>query len=113
MIRELAADTSWDPSLLNLIKQTPKQSIIDWRLMWRDANQTWTSSGGRIIQLGDAAHSFLPTSANGGTQAVEDGISLAACLELAGKDGVPLATRAHNHLRSVCPRSLSRSLPRD
>ena len=103
MIRELEADSAWDSRLLALIKQTPKQSIVDWRLMWRDANAIWTSPGGLISQLGDAAHSFLPTSANGGTQAMEDGISLASCLQLAGKDDIPLATRVHNHLRSGRP----------
>jgi hypothetical protein len=54
-----------------------------------------------VIQLGDAAHSFLPTSANGATQALEDAISLAACVKLALKDnlGIALATQVHNTLR--------------
>lgn len=51
--------------------------------------------------LGDAAHTMLPTSGNGGTQAVEDAMSLAACLQIAGKGHVPQATRVHNKLRSV------------
>jgi 2-polyprenyl-6-methoxyphenol hydroxylase-like FAD-dependent oxidoreductase len=84
---------------LALIKQTPDKHIIDWKLMWRNANPKWTSPGNLIIQIGDAAHSFLPTSANGATQAVEDGISLASCLHLAGKENITLATRVHNHLR--------------
>lgn len=67
--------------------------------MWRNSNPTWTSAGRMIIQLGDAAHAFLPTSANGATQAVEDGISLAACLELAGKDNIAMGVRVHNLLR--------------
>ena len=43
-----------------LIKLTPPEKLIDWKLMWRDPNSQWTSPGGRVIQLGDAAHSFLP-----------------------------------------------------
>jgi 2-polyprenyl-6-methoxyphenol hydroxylase-like FAD-dependent oxidoreductase len=85
---------------LQLIKQTHKNTTVDWKLMWRDPKPAWTSPSLRIIQLGDAAHTFLPTSANGATQAMEDGISLASCLELAGKDNIPLALRVHNHLLS-------------
>ena len=40
--------------------------------MCRDPQQKWTSPAGRVIQLGDAAHAFLPNSSNGGTQAMED-----------------------------------------
>lgn len=101
VLRELEKQPGWDEGLLALIKQTPKQAIVDWKLMWRNPNPLWTSVGGLVVQLGDAAHSFLPTSANGATQACEDGISLATCLELAGKNNIPLATRVHNTLRSV------------
>ena len=34
-----------------------------------------------------------------GTQALEDAISLAACVSIAGKDSIPQATRVHNLLR--------------
>ena len=99
VIHRLEGGCSWDPDLLALIKQTPKQSIVNWKLMWRDPNPIWTSPGGLVVQVGDAAHSFLPTSANGATQALEDGISLASCLHLAGKHNVALATKVHNTLR--------------
>ncbi|KAF2164032.1 hypothetical protein M409DRAFT_68247 [Zasmidium cellare ATCC 36951] len=84
-----------------LIKLTPPDKLIDWKLMWRDPNSQWTSPGGRVIQLGDAAHSFLPSSGNGGTQAIEDAISLATCLSLAHTthQPLPLALRIHNLLR--------------
>lgn len=91
---------AWDQALLALIKRTPEDSIVDWRLLWRNPNPKWVSDSGRIVQIGDAAHTFLPTSANGGTQACEDAISLAACLRMAGStDNVPLATRVHFALR--------------
>ncbi|KAK4499286.1 hypothetical protein PRZ48_009799 [Zasmidium cellare] len=84
-----------------LIKLTPPDKLIDWKLMWRDPNSQWTSPGGRVIQLGDAAHSFLPSSGNGGTQAIEDAISLATCLSLAHTNNQPYpsALRIHNLLR--------------
>jgi hypothetical protein len=34
--------------------------------------------------------------------AMEDAFSLAACLQIAGKNKACLATKVHNHLRSVC-----------
>lgn len=70
------------PEIMNrVIKRTPKDGIIDWKLGWRDPQMTWSSPEGRVIQLGDSAHTFLPSSGNGGTQAVEDAISLTTCLQ--------------------------------
>ena len=83
------------------MRQTPPKSVVDYKIMWRNPNTKWTSDGGLIVQVGDSAHSFLPTSANGATQAMEDGISLAACLKLVGKNNIALATRVHTQLRSV------------
>lgn len=39
------------------------------------------------------------TSAQGASQAVEDGVALAACLQLAGKDDIPLAVSTWEALR--------------
>ncbi|KAL3599767.1 hypothetical protein FPOAC2_03995 [Fusarium poae] len=97
--KALQAVESWEPFVTELIKATPNQSVLDWKLMWRDPQPRWTSPGGRVVQIGDAAHSFLPTSASGGTMAMEDAYSLAACLGIAGKKDVSLATKVHNHLR--------------
>lgn len=58
-----------------------------------------------MVQIGDAAHPFLPTSASGGTMAMEDAYSLASCLHLARKEHVSLATKVHNHLRYVTVKS--------
>lgn len=67
--------------------------------MWRDPQPKWASPGGRVVQIGDAAHTFIPSSGNGGTQAIEDAVSLAACIGLAGKDNLANAARVHNLLR--------------
>lgn len=90
---------AWDETLLAVMRQTPPKSVVDYKIMWRNPNTKWASDGGLILQLGDSAHSFLPTSANGATQAMEDGISIAACLKMAGRHNVALATRVHTHLR--------------
>jgi hypothetical protein len=49
--------------------------------------------------VGDSAHSFIPTSGNGATQALEDAITLATCLQLGGKGSVATSTKAYNLLR--------------
>ncbi|KAK5175117.1 uncharacterized protein LTR77_000254 [Saxophila tyrrhenica] len=83
-----------------VIKTIPSSSLVDWKVMWRDPQPQWTSPGGRVCQLGDAAHTFLPSSGNGATQAIEDAVSLAACISMGRiREGVPNATRVHNLLR--------------
>ncbi|KAF4231529.1 hypothetical protein CNMCM8980_005233 [Aspergillus fumigatiaffinis] len=97
--KALKAVKGWEPFVTELIKATPNHTVLDWKLMWRNPQPRWTSPGGRVVQIGDAAHPFLPTSASGGTMAMEDAYSLAACLHIAGKKDVSLATKVHNHLR--------------
>ncbi|KAK6398138.1 hypothetical protein LTR65_003218 [Meristemomyces frigidus] len=90
----------WPEIADRVIMTTPSDQLVDWKLMWRDPQPQWTSPGGFVVQLGDAAHTFLPSSGNGGTQAMEDAISLAACIAMAGsKEHIPDATRVHNLLR--------------
>lgn len=72
--------------------------------MWRDPKPRWVSPIGRVVQIGDSAHPFLPTSASGGTKAMDDAFALAACLQIAGKNDACLATKVHNHLRYVTVR---------
>jgi 2-polyprenyl-6-methoxyphenol hydroxylase-like FAD-dependent oxidoreductase len=81
------------------MKKTPKDGIIDWELMWRDPRENWASPQGRVVQVGDSAHTFLPSSGNGATQAMEDAISLATCLQIGGKSNISLATKVHTKLR--------------
>ena len=89
----------WDEKFLAIMRQTPQKAVVDYKIMWRNPNPRWVSEGGLILQVGDSAHSFLPTSANGATQAMEDGISIAACLKIAGRENIPLATKVHVALR--------------
>lgn len=87
--------------MLAVIKKTPPNTVIDYKITWRDPDPVWTSKSGHVVKIGDAAHAFIPNSTNGATQAMEDGISLAACLKLAGKPNIALATRIHTKLRYV------------
>jgi 2-polyprenyl-6-methoxyphenol hydroxylase-like FAD-dependent oxidoreductase len=99
-VLELTSKIPGFPAVANqLIQKTPSDGIIDWKLMWRDPQENWVSPLGRVVQVGDSAHTFLPSSGNGATQAMEDAISLATCLQIGGKSGISWATKTHNKLR--------------
>ncbi|KIV96099.1 hypothetical protein PV10_00003 [Exophiala mesophila] len=100
-IQFLATTLGSCPEILRKVfNTTPEDHLVDWKLLWRDPESVWTSPKGRVIQLGDAAHTFVPSSGNGATQAIEDAMSLASCLEIGGKSNVPMALRVHNLLRA-------------
>ncbi|GKZ22571.1 hypothetical protein AbraCBS73388_008732 [Aspergillus brasiliensis] len=90
---------SWDPLLIDIIRMSPEARIVRWKLCMRNPQRKWTSSGGRIVQIGDSAHSFIPTSANGACMALEDGASLAECLRIAGKENCADGAKVHELLR--------------
>ncbi|KAF7169116.1 hypothetical protein CNMCM5623_001924 [Aspergillus felis] len=89
--------SGWEPFLTELVKATPGHRCTDWKLLWRNPQPRWTSPNARVIQLGDAAHSFLPTSGSGAAMAMEDAYSLATCLHLGGKSNAPLAKMGFHH----------------
>ncbi|GAA6040512.1 hypothetical protein JCM8097_005441 [Rhodosporidiobolus ruineniae] len=91
----------WDPVVRAVIETTPPNSLIDWKLMFREPLPRWVSDGGRVCILGDAAHPFLPTSQQGASQAVEDGVTIAHTLSLAKERGLSLdnALKAYQSLR--------------
>ena len=50
--------------------------------------------------MGDSAHPFLPTSVQGASQAIEDGVTIATVLKLAGSSAeVPTALLAYENIR--------------
>jgi 2-polyprenyl-6-methoxyphenol hydroxylase-like FAD-dependent oxidoreductase len=89
----------WDPLCKTIVSKTPESHLVDWKLVYRDPLPTWVSDKGRIALLGDSAHPFLPTSAQGATQSMEDGVTIAVCLKRAGKEAVPDAVRSYMDLR--------------
>ncbi|KAH0836396.1 monooxygenase [Lanmaoa asiatica] len=87
----------WDPRCVAVISKAP--SCVDWKLIVHDPLPTWVSRSGRVLLIGDAAHPFLPTSAQGASQAIEDGVTLAVALKMAGKDKIFLAARTWEAIR--------------
>jgi salicylate hydroxylase len=67
----------WHPALLDLLAKS--EAGFRWGLHDRDPMEQWTS--GRITLLGDAAHPMMPTLAQGGCMAIEDGWSIARCID--------------------------------
>ncbi|KAK8113254.1 FAD/NAD(P)-binding domain-containing protein [Apiospora sp. TS-2023a] len=100
----------WAPIFKDLVRITPPRTIVNFELFWRNPQASWCSPTARIIQIGDSAHSYMPSSGNGATQAIEDAVSLASCLQLGGnRDKVPDAVRAHIYfrfLRTACAQKL-------
>lgn len=89
----------WAPIFKDLVNTTPPKTIINFELLWRNPQPKWHSPAGRVVQVGDSAHSFLPSSGNGATQAIEDAISLASCLQIGGKTNIPDSVRVHVRFR--------------
>ena len=88
----------WDPVVQKILDLTP-EPLIDWKLVYRDPLPTWISPKRRIALIGDAAHPFLPTSIQGASQAMEDGVTIAVCLRRAGKAKVQEAVAAFEAIR--------------
>ena len=86
----------WDPMVVKAISYATE--CLDWLICYRDPLPTWVSDSARIVLVGDACHPHLPTSAQGGSQAIESGATLAMCLKLANGN-IPLATRTYERLR--------------
>ncbi len=89
----------WAPIFKELVEVTPPNTIVNFELLWRNPQPKWASPGARVIQIGDAAHSYLPASGNGATQAIEDAISIASCLQIGGRDNIPQSVRVHLRFR--------------
>lgn len=81
-----------------LLDVTPVGKSIDFKLVYRPTIDSWTSKGGRTILIGDAAHANLPTAGQGASQALEDAVTVAQCLESAEGD-VKLALEATQRIR--------------
>ncbi|KAL6243718.1 hypothetical protein RBB50_009151 [Rhinocladiella similis] len=89
----------WAPIVHDIVDATPPDRLFDYKLVFRDPLPTFLSPKARIALIGDAAHPFLPTSIQGASQSMEDGVTLAITLEKAGKNDVQLGLRAYEAIR--------------
>lgn len=91
VIRTLRETTGWGEAVEAMVKATPPDHIVHWPLIFHNPQPRWLSLAGRVIQVGDAAHPFLPTSGNGATQAIEDAVTIAERSKQAGQANIPTA----------------------
>lgn len=83
--RMLEIGSNFAPQVQALLEKAPEDTLKLWTLLDMDILPTWTN--GSLALLGDAAHPFLPHQAQGGGQAMEDAVSLAALLPLGTSKG--------------------------
>ncbi|GAA5853533.1 hypothetical protein JCM3766R1_004390 [Sporobolomyces carnicolor] len=90
---------NWDPSLVAAVEKSP--ATHHWTILADTVAPSWVSKGRKIVFAGDAVHPLSPASFQAGTQAIEDGATIALCLMLSGAtpDRVPLALRVYEQLR--------------
>ncbi|MES9535756.1 MULTISPECIES: FAD-dependent monooxygenase [unclassified Actinomadura] len=88
--------SSWDFGWLSVPDVLTRSGrILQYPMVDRDPLDEWGT--GRVTLLGDAAHLMYPIGANGASQAVLDGVALAA--ELARDDEVAAALRRYESVR--------------
>ena len=86
----------WDPAVRRVWEKM--ETIVDWKLVYRPCLDKWVADSGKIALMGDAAHPFLPTSAQGASQAIEDGATIAKCLANCNGD-IALALHTYFEIR--------------
>jgi 2-polyprenyl-6-methoxyphenol hydroxylase-like FAD-dependent oxidoreductase len=89
---------NFEPVLKAFLSKAEPGTIKVWPLY--DMEQLPSYTRGRMALIGDAAHPFLPHLAQGGAQAIEDGVALATMLASGvEKSAVPLRLRLYNEAR--------------
>ena len=69
---------NWAAPVPEILENTPEDSIIRNDIIDRPPHRHW--SRGRVLLVGDAAHSTTPNLGQGGCMAIEDAPVLARCL---------------------------------
>jgi 2-polyprenyl-6-methoxyphenol hydroxylase-like FAD-dependent oxidoreductase len=92
----LALFRNFHPLFLELIRESRNFLRDDMGDLGPPAGRPWHHN--RVVFIGDAIHATTPNLAQGGCQAMEDAVCLAACLADAGDD-LPSAYRRYQQLR--------------
>lgn len=94
--RLLAIYKDFDTSVRTIIEKAEDPKV--WKLLDMDKMPTFVHE--RLALLGDAAHPFLPHQGQGGGQAIEDAVALAALLPLGtSRDEIPERLALYNECR--------------
>ncbi|GAA5852621.1 hypothetical protein JCM8547_002568 [Rhodosporidiobolus lusitaniae] len=89
----------WDESVIEAVKAF--RTCLNWAVSEGPPSDRWVTESGKIVLIGDAVHALSPLSFQGGSQAIEDGASLAVCLALSGgkPEDIPRAFKAFEIMR--------------
>jgi salicylate hydroxylase len=90
----IAAYEGWHPNVRRMISSVDETFV--WGLFDRDPLPRWSIN--RVTLLGDACHPMLPFLAQGASQAIEDGATLAAVLA-SGSGNMPALLQRYESLR--------------
>jgi salicylate hydroxylase len=85
----------WHPAVVEMV--TAVTQSPQWALLALPALRRW--SAGRVVLLGDAAHTMLPHHGQGANQTIEDAAVLAGCLADVGLDGYGAALLRYERRR--------------
>ncbi|ROP42495.1 FAD-dependent monooxygenase [Saccharothrix texasensis] len=99
----LAAFAGWSPAVTRILGAADE--VSHWGLFDREPVDRWSLE--RVTLVGDAAHPMLPHQGQGGNQAVEDAVVLAACLRT-WPDRPALALDRYERARRTRTRMLQR-----
>ena len=77
---------AFDETVQHIIRQMPDPAS-KWKINYREPLDQWVHLNGKVVLVGDSAHSMTPHQGAGGGQAVEDAYILSRCLaEYLGSD---------------------------
>jgi len=91
----LATYAGWHEDVAGLLAAADR--LTRWALYDRAPLARWCTQ--RCVVIGDAAHPMLPFIAQGATQAIEDAVTVAACLRSADKEDPAGALRRYEQIR--------------
>lgn len=88
----------FDPVIKKVLSKV--KSCLNWKVADLPSLPTWVSESGKVVLIGDAAHAMVPFLAQGAAQAIEDGASLAECLDrVESTSDIPKLMRAFEAIR--------------
>ena len=73
LLRLLQQDLEdWPPLVQSVLRKIDRETLSLWAYYVVPEMESWTSSKGKVVILGDAAHAIPPTAGQGASQAFED-----------------------------------------
>ncbi|KAK2013798.1 putative salicylate hydroxylase [Colletotrichum eremochloae] len=80
-----AGEENWPDVVRSALEDIRDETVNVWPFFMLPSLERWTSRGGRVLVLGDAAHAIPPTTGQGASMALEDAASLALVIKRVGE----------------------------